>query len=178
MKPPASKIPLRGSERTPLPGFHAVRRVRPDSIIHVTVLLRPAPKDQGLRSLEEMAARLPQERHYLSREEYATAHGPHSADVDKVLRFTTAHGLKLDGIDRPARMVHLRGTAAAIRKAFNVDLFVYERVGPRLIQRYRGRAGPVYIPAELEGIVQAVMGLDDRPQARSALGGRGRQGPG
>jgi kumamolisin len=34
---------------------------------------------------------------------------------------------------------------------------------------YRGREGAVQIPAELDGVVTAVLGLDDRPQARPRL---------
>ena len=164
MKPQGTRVVLRGSTRTALPGFHAVRGVRPDSIIHVTLLLRPAP-NKGSPSLEEMSSQLPQERRYLSREEYAEAYGPDRADVDTVLRCAAAYGLTLDHIDEPARMVYLSGTAAAMRKAFGVDLFVFERVGARSVQRYRGRTGPIYVPAELDGIVQAVVGLDSRPQA-------------
>lgn len=166
MKPPEYKIPLVGSERTPLPGFHILRRADPSSIIRVTLLLRPRPDHQGLGPVEEMTARLPEGRHYLTREEYAAAHGADPADVHKLLQFAAAHGLKPEGVYEAERMVHLRGTVAAISNAFSVDLFVYQRVGPQSTQRYRGRTGPIYIPAELDGIVQAVIGLDDRPQAR------------
>ena len=31
---------------------------------------------------------------------------------------------------------------------------------------FRGRTGPIMIPAELDGIVVGVFGLDNRPQAR------------
>jgi kumamolisin len=169
MKKLEYRIPLLGSERTPLPGFHILRRTNPASIIHVTLLLRPGPHPLPLEPLEEMAARLPQERHYLTREEYAAAHGADPAGIHKVLQFAAAHGLKPEGVDKAARMVHLLGTAAAISQAFSVDLFVYQRIGSQSVQRYRGRTGPIYIPAELDGIVEAVMGLDDRPQARPYL---------
>ena len=32
---------------------------------------------------------------------------------------------------------------------------------------FRGRAGPVYLPAELAEVVEGVFGLDDRPQAQT-----------
>src|SRR6516162_1215078 len=34
---------------------------------------------------------------------------------------------------------------------------------------YRGREGAVHLPADLVGVVQAVLGLDNRPQARMHL---------
>jgi kumamolisin len=59
--------------------------------------------------------------------------------------------------------VTLAGTVANFTKAFNVELLNYESAsGP-----YRGRTGPVYIPSALDGIVTAVLGLDNRPQARA-----------
>jgi kumamolisin len=165
-RPPEYRIPLSGSERTPLPGFHILRRTNPSKIINVTLILRPRADRQGLEPLEAMAARLPQERHYLTREEFAALGGADSADVRKVLQFAAAYGLKPKDVNEATRTLQLRGTAAAFSKAFSVDLFVYQRVGPRAIERYRGRTGPIYIPAELNEIVQAVMGLDDRPQAK------------
>jgi kumamolisin len=165
MRSPEYRVPLVGSERTALPGFHILRRTDPSSIICVTLLLRLRPDHQVLGPVEEMAARLPQERHYLTREEYAAAQGADPTDVRKVLQFAAAHGLKAEGVNSAERMVYLRGTAASISSAFSVNLFVYQRVGPRSTQRYRGRTGPIYIPGELDGIIQAVIGLDDRPQA-------------
>jgi len=45
--------------------------------------------------------------------------------------------------------------------AFDVRLQQYEHDGGT----YRGRNGPISVPAELAGIVEGVFGLDDRPQA-------------
>jgi kumamolisin len=165
MRPPEYKVPLLGSERTPLPGFRILRRTNPSAMIDVTLLLRPRPDHKAYGKVEETPDHLRVERHYLTREEYAAANGTDPEDVRKIVEFATAHGLKPGDVNEAARTVPLRGTAAAISEAFGVDLFVYQRVGPRSTQRYRGRTGPIYIPAELDGIVQAVMGLDERPQA-------------
>lgn len=161
------KIPLAGSERTPLPGFQVLHKVDPASIVNFTLVLRPPPGDQTLELLQESGAILPRERHYPTREEYAQAHGADPADVAKVLQFAAQYDLKVDSVNKAARSVLMSGTAAAICQAFNLDLFVYQGAGPQSVQHYRGRTGPIYIPAELEGIVEAVMGLDDRPQAES-----------
>jgi kumamolisin len=56
------------------------------------------------------------------------------------------------------RTVHVAGTIAAIEKAFDVKLFDYEHAGGN----YRGRTGPVHVPAELSGIVEGVFGMDNR----------------
>jgi kumamolisin len=114
-------------------------------------------------SLEEMARRPPRERRYLSREELLRAYGADPADIAKVRRFARQHGLAVVAQDLAARTVELRGTVAALSRAFNVQLFLYRH--PRGI--YRGRVGVIHVPAELENIVQAVIGLDNRPQTRT-----------
>ena len=59
------------------------------------------------------------------------------------------------------RTVVLSGTVAQFNAAFNVQLrrMAYAQGS------YRGRTGAIELPAELDGIVEAVLGLDDRSQA-------------
>src|SRR6185312_8457927 len=47
-------------------------------------------------------------------------------------------------------------------KAFEAKLERYEHQG----KRYRARTGAIKIPSDLAGSVEAVLGLDDRPQAK------------
>jgi kumamolisin len=56
----------------------------------------------------------------------------------------------------------LSGTVARFNTAFAVDLHQFEFHGGS----YRGRTGPITVPGELDGIVEAVLGLDNRPQVR------------
>jgi kumamolisin len=56
----------------------------------------------------------------------------------------------------------LAGTVAQFNDAFGVELQQYSHPGGT----YRGRTGPVHVPVELNGIIEAVLGLDNRPQAR------------
>ena len=51
-------------------------------------------------------------------------------------------------------------------KAFAIRLQRFDYPGGT----YRGYSGPVRLPPALDGIVEAVLGLDDRPQARSRAG--------
>src|SRR5882724_9476814 len=57
-----------------------------------------------------------------------------------------------------------------LSQAFGLQLAHYAHEG----RTYRGRTGPVLIPKELAGVVEAVLGLDDRAQARTHF--RRRQG--
>jgi kumamolisin len=55
----------------------------------------------------------------------------------------------------------LSGTVGAVNAAFGVDLTTFAHANGT----YRGRTGPIFLPDELRGVVQAVLGLDNRPQA-------------
>ena len=62
----------------------------------------------------------------------------------------------------PRRRVQLSGTIAAFENAFGTTLANYETPGGT----FRGRLGPLHIPVYLAAVVQAVLGLDNRPQAQ------------
>jgi kumamolisin len=107
------------------------------------------------------AQRLPKERRYLSRDELAAAHGADPQDIAKVEAFALAHGLQPVQSSVGRRSVILSGAVAAFEAAFGVRLEQYQYAAGS----YRGRTGPVHVPADLADVVQGVFGLDDRPQA-------------
>jgi len=113
-------------------------------------------------SLERAGNLKPHERQRLSREELAATHGADPQDVAKIDAFAYEHGLDVVEANLAARTVILSGTVQALSEAFNVTLHMYEHPSGT----YRGRTGGIEIPAGLEGIVQGVFGLDNRPQAR------------
>ncbi len=53
------------------------------------------------------------------------------------------------------------GPSAAVSEAFGVELRRF-RLGSTV---FRGRVGPVLLPAALAEVIEGVFGLDDRPQA-------------
>jgi kumamolisin len=74
-------------------------------------------------------------------------------------------GMEVVASDAARRMVSARGTVAQASAAFGVSLGRY-RAGE---VTYRGCDGAVRVPAELADVVEAVLGLDDRPQARTSF---------
>jgi kumamolisin len=157
-------VTLTQSKREPLQGAREVGRADAAEIVDVTVRVRPRKGKAALaRAAAAMAARPPRARRYLRREEYAATHGADPGDLAKVVRFASEHGLTAYGESIERRIVHLVGTAEAMNEAFKVDLKTY-RVDDSL--SYRSHADPVQIPAELAGIVEAVIGFDTRPHAR------------
>jgi kumamolisin len=151
-----------GSELAPLPGAYVVGRPNPARRIQVSVLLRPQSQSPQLVSLDELSTILPQQRHYLTREAFAAAHGAAPADVQRVVRFARRFGLQVVGQKVAARTVHLSGTISSFSRAFRVPLFIYRYAHGR----YRGGTGPIHVPVALEGIVQGVFGLDNRRVAK------------
>ncbi len=155
-----ARIP--GSKREPLPGSRQIGPIDPGEQIEVSVYLKP-------RSEPKLAAELghqtPGQRQYLSREDYANQFGAHPEDLAKVEEFAHEHDLTIVKVDAARRVVELAGTAATLQAAFGTQLHQYEHAAGT----YRGRTGELHLPQELVPIVEAVLGLDDRPQARTHL---------
>ncbi len=79
-------------------------------------------------------------------------------------------GLEVTSSDPATRRLTVAGTAAELARAFGTELTEVTSTGPGGSQvRHRYRQGGLQIPAELDGIVVAVLGLDNRPQARTQL---------
>jgi kumamolisin len=133
----------------------------PNTRIEVSVMVRPR------RPLDELEARLTPtatgEQPYLSREEFAASYGADPADLAKVTVFARQAGLEVVDSSLPRRTVRLAGRAADMSAAFGVDLVDYRDAHG---ETFRGQTGPISVPAELDGIIQSVFGLDTRPLAR------------
>jgi len=139
-----------------------VGTANPDEPIEVTVLLRPRTSKETL-NIEKLGARLPQDRQHLTREELEKTRGADPQDILKIEAFAHEHRLAVVEANSAERRVVLSGTVGSFSAAFEVELKRYEH--PQ--GSYRGRTGPVHLPAEIAAIVQGVFGLDDRPQART-----------
>src|SRR5258708_918637 len=99
----------------------------------------------------------------LSREEYAAQYGASEDDIARVEAFAAAHHLSIVESDKGRRSVVLKGRISDLETAFQVHLSHYkDNTGAT----FRGRAGDISMPAELDGIVEGVFGLDDRPHVQ------------
>jgi kumamolisin len=146
-----------------MPNSQVLGPVHPEEQVEVTVRLRRrAPLSAAVQS-KTMAAQSPKQRHYLTREQLAQAHGATPEDIAKVVAFAQAHKLAVVETSIPRRSVILSGNAVDIGAAFGVKLEEYDHPQEGT---FRGRTGAIMIPADLEGIIVGVFGLDNRPQAR------------
>ena len=153
---------VRGSERVSLSGSHAAGPVPKDERFEVTVRVRRRTPLQSLAADGFHADQLPGRRRYLTREQYAVQHAADPGDLAKVVAFAQSHGLVVVETSEARRSVFLSGTAGAFEAAFGTTIEQQEHDGGT----YRGRTGPLTVPAELADIVEGVFGIDDRPVAK------------
>jgi kumamolisin len=146
----SGKVTLGGSERHPV--GTRVGDQPDDEMMEVSVILKPKSRPLAPHQGGQV----------LSREQFAASHGADGGAIDKVKQFAQENKLKVTEVSVERRTVTLEGTAGNMRRAFEVKFDRYEHEG----QQYRARTGSIQLPAELAGSVEAVLGLDDRPQAK------------
>ena len=94
--------------------------------------------------------------------------GADPADVALVTDTFTALGLQVVETDADSRRVRVSGTAAQCSRVFGTDLTHVASTAPGGAEvTHRHRTGGLSVPAAVDGVVTAVLGLDDRPQARA-----------
>jgi kumamolisin len=146
------RVVLPGSEKAPIAAPSSEKAARPSATLTVSVIVR-RKKPLNLK-------RLGKDR--LTRAEYRKQHGPDPDALKKVRAFAKEFGLKAEAPKPGMRDMKLTGTVAAMQKAFGVSLAQKEIDGTT----YRVREGGIELPKELLSVVDAVLGLDNRPQAK------------
>ena len=132
---------LPGSERPAIPDATVHGPVGPDTPIEATVMLRRRP-DGGI--------------------------GADPEDVRVVTEALADAGLEIVSTHEPSRRIRVRGPASAISELFGTSLqSVTRQTRDGREVSYRQRTGELSLPASISDRVMAVLGIDDRPQARS-----------
>ena len=100
----------------------------------------------------------------LTRAEYTREHAADRADLKLIHAFANQFGLRVEkNTPKPERRtVIISGTVPQMEKAFGVQLHQSNVDG----QTYRVREGGIHLPDSIAPIVTAVLGLDNRPQAK------------
>jgi kumamolisin len=149
-------VQLPGSERAPLGNVTPTGQLNLSERAELTLVLR-------------RRAELPAGATVLTSDELAEQYGADPADVELVRQALTGRGLEVTAVLAGSRRVKVAGTLGELASAFGTTL---EQVSsPDLDGRgtvtHRYRQGPLSVPAALDGVVLAVLGLDTRPQARA-----------
>lgn len=152
--PNSKKIPLKGTEHSMMPGARALGPTDPHQMVEISLVLKhrnPLPKIQ-------------EQDRYQSHDELAKTYGADPAHIEKIRQFARNNNLQMiergDEIHR--RTITLAGTAAAMEKAFSIELTEFDHPDGS----YRGYAGQIHMPEDCAAIVSGVFGLDDRPAAK------------
>lgn len=127
-----------------------------DMHLGVTIYLRPGNNI----SAEEL---LSGQFQPLSREEATSKFGAKSQEMEAVRAFAEAHGLHVTAESAAARTVHVEGTVAQMGSAFGVKIGLVRGKAQGNCISYEGA---LTVPAPLECVIVAVLGLDQRPIAR------------
>ena len=154
------RVPLSGSERPGLPGAMPTATPLDDSqVITVTVLLRRRA---------EVPASLVQGPETVTPGQLGERYGADPADAQLIAEVLGEYRLAVTEYHLESRRLKVSGTIAALQAAFGTTLTSVTSPHPDgsgdVPHRYR--TGTLSVPARLSGIITAVLGLDDRPQAR------------
>jgi kumamolisin len=146
-----------GSRRVHREGAQVLGRTDPQDWCELTLKLRrkaplPEPAAQGSATLTHATL--------------GEQHGASADDIETVERVLTPLGIQIRSKNPASRSVRAAGPASAMETAFGVHLLrvVHDA------RQYRGRVGDIHLPAELDGIVVGVFGLDSRPMVRHRYG--------
>jgi kumamolisin len=157
----SKRFHLRGSSRTTT---ESVGAVDSNEQLTVTVYVQRDPQGTPAPAAHELGRLAPRARAYLRPEEAVAAFGAAQSDLEAVAAFAQAHGLQVVEASIAKRLVRVSGTAAQMGQAFAVKLGRYEHPQGGT---YRSYEGEVQLPAELAGVVEGVLGLDNRRMVRT-----------
>jgi kumamolisin len=164
---------LADSDRVPRRGARVVEVAPADRTKTVTVYVRRDPSAEPLPDPDQLAMTPPKQRPRPS----SLRAGADDQDLQKVRAFyEQEHGLNVEDVNRAAGSILFSGAVENLSHAFRVALHRYaytDRYGHR--RTYEGREGAIFIPKQLEGIITAVVGLDDRPLGLNLLNRRSGQ---
>lgn len=188
---PEGYRPLPGSERPRVADSHYLEDVEHAERIGFTIRMRSRPGAPAEHGLDHWQNTPPHRRHFLSTEEHMRQHGGAAEDAEAIIAFLRSHNLDVIEADPGRRRIVVEGTAANINRAFAITLKRYRapqrhfpRPTPKLNEpdaarvtirehQHRGYDGPIHLPAELVGVITAVIGLDNRMVGGPAQTGTG-----
>ena len=150
---------IQGSHRPPV---HGAKESTPPSStepVQATIVVRGQNVDQFQQHLQRLHAG---EQAHLSHAEFDQQFGASADDLKAVTAFAQGHGLTVVHSHAGRRSVIVTGSVEQMTAAFGVHFVTYEKGA----LRHRGYTGSVQVPAELAGVVEHVLGLDNRPVAK------------
>jgi kumamolisin len=156
-------VPLPGSERTALPQAASAGSL--DETEHIEVTLITRRKAALPHNAAGSLARI-------SRDDLRQNFGSDPADQALVAQVLAGPdtALTVTAQDPASRQMTISGPVGALATAFRTSLSLVTSTRPDgSVSWHRYREGGLQVPAALDGIVVAVLGLDNRPQVQPRL---------
>ncbi len=154
-------VPLPGSVRRPLPGALIIGDVDTSQRLdNISVYFRPAADAPLMPDAIEFSATLPRSRQYYTHQEAAQCLQPDPVIVADVTAYLGDHGITAR---QPAgahlgHVLQVSGTIGDFQMALGVDTKRWAHP----TGDYRGRTGPLNLPAEFVPHVHSIFGMDNR----------------
>lgn len=156
----SDRVQIPGSELRPGSEDRILSPADASQDITVTILLRRNSNQSGQSEQDLLSG-----KYQTSSQGQAAARASVAADpgdVAAVRSFAQEYGLRIVEEDPASRRVRVEGTASSLEKAFGVELQQSQGVSGGRFLTY---TGAITVPKALNGIVTAVLGLDQRPVA-------------
>ncbi|WP_104091616.1 protease pro-enzyme activation domain-containing protein [Arthrobacter sp. GMC3] len=156
-----ANVPLAGSERQPAPHSSPAATGHPlpveDETLEISVYLR--------RQQQVPEAELPGGPPTTTT---PASYGASAEDIKLVTTTLTALGATVTEADPLTRRLRVSGRAGDLAAIFGTHLQRVSSVAPnKETVTHRERTGGLTVPAALDGVITAVLGLDDRPASRA-----------
>ena len=149
------RLPLPASHKKVMKGATLVGAVHADEPIEVTIRVRRRPSTPASEKARASGKRLTQAQ-------FEQFFGAAPADITRLEEFAHRHGLTVLEASPAERKLRLAGPASAMKEAFGTTLKHYS-IGNT---GFRGRTGTISVTEDVHPLIEAVFGLDNRPQVR------------
>lgn len=145
----------------------SIERVKASETIEVSVYLKGGDDDSLLAAPPVSAQAVDTASDAApSREEIRSERAASQAsNIAKVVEFANEMGLSVVKTDPARRLVKLAGPADKMEAAFRTKLHYYHNGATE----FRARAGSLSVPEDVGEVIEAVLGLDTRPQTKPRL---------
>jgi kumamolisin len=159
MKSLGAYKPVKGSTHVIPKAHKLLKATSPREMITVTLIVRRRKGGPKMREAKDFAVKAAAVHAPVNRAQFIADHGADPREIEQVIAFAKSNGLDVVETNTGARSVVVRGTAAKVNKAFSVKLNDYQGT----LRKYHSHTGPAKLPGELSTIVEAVIGLHNRP---------------
>lgn len=159
------KVHLPGSIRKPLNGAEIIRDAPRDKLINVSVYGATRLSTEKLPDPEQFSLKPPGKRKYLSCDHVNELLATDPKHLDLITEYLSKSGLKVSKQPNCKRSVSATGPVGKFQEAFGTKLCIWRHSSGN----YRGRTGPLTVPAHLQHVIRGAFGLDNRRVGYSYL---------